>query len=163
LITNFNELITTSADWRASYAKVDASVMTLLGASAADEPPTAPPTTAAPTGTPGAVGTAGNNGLDPTIRAKLVEFRAHLKDFGKAAGAGAPAAAAAPATNPAAATPAAANPSSAANPSAAESAAAPSPAADDAMQHVTAIESILNGSAASGDSITLDRAQLEQL
>ena len=31
------------------------------------------------------------------------------------------------------------------------------------MQHVTAIENILNGSAASGDAITLDRAQLEQL
>jgi len=165
LITNFNELITTNADWKAAYAKVDASVMTLLGTSAGDEPPTAavPPTTAAPTGTPGAVGTAGSTALDPTIRAKLVEFRAHLKDFEKAAGASAPAAAATSAANPATAAPAAATPPSAANPSAPEAAAAPSPTADDAMQHVTAIENILNGSAASGDAITLDRAQLEQL
>jgi hypothetical protein len=70
LITNFNELITKTTDWRESYDKVEASLALLL----AEGEPTA--------GTPGAVGTAGTTtSLDPTIRAKLVEFGTHLEQF----------------------------------------------------------------------------------
>lgn len=80
LISNFNELITTQANWRASYDKVDANLTTLIG------PDTADPTAAS--GTAGAVGTSGSNAstLDPAIRAKLVDFRTHLKAFRDAAG-----------------------------------------------------------------------------
>ena len=78
LITNFNELITSKADWRAAYDKVNANVMAIMGADSAPAEPPAPPT-----GTPGAVGTAGTTpqGLDPAIRGKLVEFRSHLMQF----------------------------------------------------------------------------------
>ena len=96
LITNFNELITTSAEWKASYAKVDANVTALLGGQSADESP-APPAAATPApeaaatpapAAPGAVGTSGtaSASLDPALKAKLVEFRTHLKEFEKAAG-----------------------------------------------------------------------------
>ena len=102
LITNFNELIGKSADWRAPYAKVEANLSTLLGS----ETPPAPATA-----TPSAVGTSGAaSGLDPAIRAKLVEFRAHLDMFKTVASAAAPATAAPPAA--ATAPPAAATPSS---------------------------------------------------
>ena len=104
LITSFNELIGKS-EWRGPYAKVEANLSTLLGSEAP-----APATV-----TPGAVGTSGvAAGLDPAIRAKLVEFRAHLDMF-KTVASAAPATAAPPATAtapPAAATapPAAATP-----------------------------------------------------
>ena len=75
LITNFNELITKTTDWRASYDKVEASLASLL----ASEP-------AAPAGTPGAVGTSGTVSIDPAIREKLVEFGTHLEQFKTAAG-----------------------------------------------------------------------------
>jgi hypothetical protein len=111
LITNFNELITTSSDWKAAYAKVDANVSALLGSQGPDESPapspapsTAPPSPASPpssttppatttpptAGAAGAVGTSGTTtgSLDPAIKAKLGEFRAHLKEFEKAAGGG---------------------------------------------------------------------------
>lgn len=107
LITNFNELIGNPADWHVSYQKVAANLSTLLGpdnsdaeatagaptaATGATPAPGAPAPGAAPTPgatTPGAVGTAGTGAtveLDPTIRAKLVEFRKSLNDFQKAAG-----------------------------------------------------------------------------
>ncbi len=95
LITSFNELIGKS-DWRGPYAKVEANLSTLLGSE------TPAPATAAP----GAVGTSGAAaGLDPAIRAKLVEFRTHLDMFKTVASAAAPAPAAPPAaaTAPAAA------------------------------------------------------------
>jgi hypothetical protein len=93
LISNFNELITAKSDWRAAYDKVAANITALIGPEGAA--PEAPATSAA---TPGAVGTSGNTAaaLDPGIKGKLVEFRSHLKDFEKAAGAapsGAPSAA----------------------------------------------------------------------
>jgi hypothetical protein len=115
LINNFNELITTPADWKASYAKVEGNLNALLGAGA-EEP-------ARPAGTPGAVGTSGTKpSLDPAIRAKLMEMRTQLDQFEKAAGApsaepAAPPAAAtatAPAATPPAATPPAATPPTAA-------------------------------------------------
>ena len=82
LITSFNELIGKS-DWRGPYAKVEANLSTLLGS----ETPPAPATA-----TPSAVGTSGAAaGLDPAIRAKLVEFRAHLDMFKTVASAAAPA------------------------------------------------------------------------
>jgi hypothetical protein len=93
LISNFNELITTSAEWRAAYAKVDSNVTALIGAdtaadstaaAAAEPTPATPPANAAPE----AVGTSGAaaSSLDPALKAKLVEFRTHLKTFEKAAG-----------------------------------------------------------------------------
>jgi hypothetical protein len=80
LISNFNELITTNVDWRASYAKVQANLQTLIGEQRTDE--SATPTA----GTAGAVGTAGAASLDPAIRTKLIELRTHLSEFEKAAG-----------------------------------------------------------------------------
>jgi hypothetical protein len=163
LITNFNELITTSTEWKASYSKVDANLTALLGAPAGDEPP---PAAAVATGTPGAVGTSGATTLDPAIRAKLIEFRAHLKDFEKAAGG---AAAAAPANAPSA-TSAAPSPSPAAASPATAATAAPEPAAaspdqassEDAARHIQAIETILSSSPADAP-LTLDKTQVEQL
>jgi hypothetical protein len=96
LINNFNELITTKADWQAAYAKVEANLNTLLGPNPNE--PARPPS-----GTPGAVGTSGAAGLDPSVRAKLVEFRTHLEQFEKAANPPQPAAMATP--PPAATTP----------------------------------------------------------
>jgi hypothetical protein len=100
LIANFNELITTKAEWRASYAKVDANLTALLGVERPDESPATPPAatppaatpatppTSPPTGTAGAVGTTGTTtaSLDPALRAKLMEMRTHLVAFQKAAG-----------------------------------------------------------------------------
>jgi hypothetical protein len=83
LITNFNELITTNADWKAAYAKVQANLSTLIGEQRTDESPTPA------AGAAGAVGTSGTVTLDPAIRSKLVEFRTHLMEFEKAASGGA--------------------------------------------------------------------------
>jgi hypothetical protein len=98
VIANFNELITTTHDWPVSYDKVEANLNALLGPESTD----AEQTGATATGTTGAtatgaVGTSGATppaALDPAIRAKLIELRAHLKAYGKAAG-GVPKAAAA--------------------------------------------------------------------
>jgi len=80
LISNFNELITTQSDWRSAYTKVDANLMTLLGPESADPAPAA-------SGVSGAVGTSGASAaLDPAVRAKLVEFRTHIKEFERSAG-----------------------------------------------------------------------------
>ena len=210
LISNFNELITTNTEWRASYAKVQANLNALVGDQRTDESPAAAP---AP-GAAGAVGTSGTTGVDPAIRAKLVEFRTHLMDFEKAAGGGGGATASAsptasPAASPAAAeaaaaaqssTPATAPSTPAAQP--AEPTQSPTPATpaepsptgtsgrtstpmptgttgttppstppataapsaghqamqSEAMNHIEAIEAVLNGSANS-----LDRAQVEQI
>ena len=81
LISNFNELITTNVDWRASYAKLQGNLNALVGEQRADESPAR-----AATGTAGAVGTSGTVTIDPAIRAKLIEFRANLAEFEKAAG-----------------------------------------------------------------------------
>ena len=90
LITNFNELITTQANWKASYDKVSANLATLLGADSSDAAAAAaaPAATAGATPAPGAVGTSGTATieLDPAIRAKLVDLRKSLNDFKKAAG-----------------------------------------------------------------------------
>ena len=89
LISNFNELITTNVDWRAAYTKLQGNLTALVGEQRADESPAPAPAGA----TAGAVGTSGTVAIDPAIRAKLVEFRAHLMEFEKAAGgSGAPAA-----------------------------------------------------------------------
>ena len=82
LISNFNELITTNTEWRASYTKVQTNLNALVGDQRADESP------APAAGAAGAVGTSGTVALDPAIRAKLVEFRTHLMEFEKAAGGG---------------------------------------------------------------------------
>src|SRR5215831_3078218 len=90
LISNFNALITTQSDWRSSDSKVNDSLTALIGPDT-DQPPAAAGTTgtatAGTTGTTGTAGAAAATGiqLDPAIRAKLVEFRTHLKEFEKAA------------------------------------------------------------------------------
>jgi hypothetical protein len=104
LISNFNELITTQADWRSSYSKLDANLAALLGP---DAPDAAPPA-AGVTGAVGTSGTATPVQLEPAVRAKLVEFRTHLKAFERAAGSGA--------MPPATATDATANPANPASP-----------------------------------------------
>jgi len=90
LITNFNELIGNPPDWHVSYQKVAANLTSLLGPdnSAAEAQGGTPTTATGATATPGAVGTAGaaTTELDPTLRAKLVEFRRSLNQFEKAAG-----------------------------------------------------------------------------
>jgi len=90
LISNFNELITTNTEWKASYAKLSANLTALIGAETADASPAAAPAAqpAPATGTAGAVGTSGTTAatLDPAVKAKLVEFRTHLKEFERAAG-----------------------------------------------------------------------------
>jgi hypothetical protein len=86
LIANFNELITTQAEWRAAFAKVQANLTALIGAERTDEANVPPPAT----GTAGAVGTSGMTTLDPKIREKLVEFRNRIAAFERAAGGGAP-------------------------------------------------------------------------
>jgi hypothetical protein len=189
LISNFNELITTQANWRASYDKVDANLTALLGPDAGDQ--------SVASGTAGAVGTSGSaaagaaaSSVDPAIRAKLVDFRTHLKAFQQAAGGGsdarsgdstgamAPAAATASTSNPA-------NPaSSAAQPNSSQPTAAgatgtsgvmSSPTADmssadrtkaaagvghqEADKHLDAISDILNKSKTG----TLTRAQTTEL
>jgi hypothetical protein len=99
LISDFNELVTNTTDWRTSYAKVSASLASLLGPETGDTqaaattpapatPGTPAPATAGGAGTAGAVGTSGSASvqLDPAIRAKLVEMRTHLNEFEKASG-----------------------------------------------------------------------------
>jgi hypothetical protein len=87
LIANFNELITTQSQWRASYAKVSANLNAVLGPENTDAEATggvATPT-AGSTPAPGAVGTSGA-AMDPAVRAKLVEMRRHLMEFEKSMG-----------------------------------------------------------------------------
>lgn len=131
LITNFNELITTKAEWRNAYAKVETNLEALIGDATTDE------SAARASGTAGAVGTAGTVAIDPALKAKLIEVRNHLDKFEQAAG-GASAPAAAPSASPA--TSAAATPESAQAPS------AQSPQVDqqELLRHVQAIEAILN-------------------
>jgi hypothetical protein len=131
LIANFNELITTQANWRASYDKVNSNLTSLIGPDATD--PNAATGTAGAVGTSGTAGTAGTAGtsgttnpaaapatVDPAIKAKLAEFRTHLKAFEQAAGGG-NAAEPSGAMPPAAATDATSNP---ANPATAATGAA---------------------------------------
>jgi len=86
LIANFNELITTQAQWRASYDKVGANLTALLGPDSPNAEAATPQPTAETPAAPGAVGTSGKADLDPAIRAKLVEMRTKLADFEKAMG-----------------------------------------------------------------------------
>jgi hypothetical protein len=170
LISNFNELITAKADWPASYAKVETNLAALLGPASA------------PAGSPAST-------LDPTVRAKLTEFRAHLDRFEQAA--------AAPATPADSPTPATAPPATQQPPTTPPPLTTPPPTTqqpppatpqppaeekpgdEDPMAHIAAIEAILFGQAAAlpvGTSgmapppaggtasvVTIDRAQLEQI
>jgi hypothetical protein len=112
LITNFNALITTQADWRASYGKVNDSLTALLGPDTTEPSGTAATTGTGTAGTTGTTGTTAAGGdptaapaagvqLDPAIRAKLVEFRTHLKEFEKSAGGAQPPSPAAAPSSPA--------------------------------------------------------------
>jgi hypothetical protein len=137
LISNFNALITTQADWRSAYGKLDANLTSLLGPDVPAEQP---------------VGTSGSAGLDPAIRAKLVEFRTHLKAFESAAG-GAPASAEAPPAAPATSTtsappssPPSAPPSNPPSDSVSSSASTTAGANADAQKELDAIVAIVDKS-----------------
>lgn len=108
LISNFNELITTQSNWKDAYGKVENSLNALIGPeSGSTAEPGAAPSMAGTAGTTGtgstaATGTSGSaptpasgspeasaasaTSIDPALRAKLVEFRTHLKAFEQAAG-----------------------------------------------------------------------------
>lgn len=166
VISNFNELITTQADWRAAYAKVDANLTSLLGAEKPDQPAPA-------AGVAGAVGTSGATAieLDPAIRSKLTEFRTHLREFEVAAGSNgsgamAPGAATGTTANPANPAPAAAGtsdvtPSSpaASMPAADQAKAAAQVDQSEATKHLDAISEILDKSKTG----TLTKAQTTEL
>ena len=176
LITNFNELITTTENWRSSYDKVKANVVALLG-------PEAPESSQPPaTGAPVAVGTSGTAAatLDPAVRAKLVEFRNHLMQFEKAAGADTTAASATSAAPPAAAAAVVTTTAPPSSPATAQSAAPPQRSEvmghNSALVHIDAIEAILKPRATASaqtpagtpgttaaTGLTLDPAQVEQL
>jgi hypothetical protein len=118
LISNFNELITTQSDWKSAYAKVSANLDSLIGpdANATGMSGTAA-TPSAPAGTTGAAGAAGPAmQVDPAIKAKLQEFRTHLKEFQQAAGGVNVPASASASQTPGAMAPSS-NPSSTASPS----------------------------------------------
>ena len=158
LIAQFNELITTQNDWRSSYAKLEATLNALLGPDSGSTTGTAgaPGTTgtAGAAGSPAPAGTSGSaTPLDPAIRAKLQEFRTHLKEFEQAAG-GAPAAAAepAPAATPTTMTPATpASPSSAPTPSPAPTTPSVAPApTPSATPGVTGTTGTMSGATAAG-------------
>ena len=173
LISNFNELITTQTEWRASYAKVNANLTALIG------PDTGTPDPSSASGTAGAVGTSGTTApsIDPAVRGKLVELRKHLSEFERVASGGAASASAAPAaggatgtsgTTPAASTPTAtpsASTSSAATPSASSeqptTATAASPQTE-SLRLIAAIESMLK-SQNEGGGLTLDKTQTDML
>jgi hypothetical protein len=124
LITSFNELISSNSDWRGSLTKVQSSLSSLIGDQRTDESP------APAAGTAGAVGTSGTTTLDPSIRAKLVEFRTHLAEFERAAGGGASSAPDAPASPSASSSPSPSSSSPAAessSPSASAASSYPSP------------------------------------
>jgi DNA polymerase-3 subunit gamma/tau len=104
LIADFNALISAQSDWRGAYNKVDSDLTAVIGPDASADNDQAVGTSgstaagtaagtasAATGGTAGAVGTSGAASVDPAIRAKLVEFRSHLKEFEKAAGGSTPA------------------------------------------------------------------------
>jgi hypothetical protein len=188
LISNFNELITTNSDWRASYAKLETNLNALLGPQSTDE------AAARASGTEGAVGTSGTVTLDPAIKSKLIEFRNHLAKFEEAAG-GAKASSAAPSSVSSAAPPSApasaaassappsaTNPATPSEPMAPQSSTAGQPSQEDVLRHIAAIEAILgiqsatgtagttgtSGStagagAASTGNVTLTASQIEQL
>jgi hypothetical protein len=150
LITDFNAMLTISAGWHDSYEKVDATLNALLEA----PEPTA--------GTAGAIGTSGAsraaNTIDPAIRTKLEEFRAHLNQFENvASGTVAPDAPAAPPAEP----PTTATPVTEDRPDA-----PPAPTADaregqevsgvarDVLLHVEAVEVILGAQDAAQKAAT---------
>lgn len=88
LISDFNALISAQSDWHGAYSKVDSDLTTVLGPDAGaqnDQSVGTSGSTAAGGSAAGAVGTSGAAQIDPAIRAKLVEFRSHLKEFEKAA------------------------------------------------------------------------------
>ena len=151
LIANFNELITTNENWRASYDKLNANVTALVGEAGA-----AAPEQPAPSSTPGAVGTTGAAAaaIDPAVRGKLVEFREHLVKFEQAAGGGA--------STPSAASTAPNAPMDQTAAGAQRPEAATAQGQDGALRHIEAIEAILSSRGAATGS-TLDQSQVEQI
>ena len=156
LISNFNELITTTSDWRSAYAKVEANMTSLLG----PEPTTPPAATA------GAVGTSGTVTLDPAVREKLIEMRKHLSEFERVSGGGTdqqPTPAPTPATTP---TPTTTPTTPATTPTpTGTTGATPTPEAapqGDAAKHFNAIELMLRSQDEAG-GLTLDKAKVELL
>jgi hypothetical protein len=185
LISNFNELITTKENWREAYNKVEANVTALLGPETSGETAQAPPA-AQPGAAVGTTGTTATS-IDPAIRAKLVEFRTHLKQFEQAAGVSDQASMAQSSTpastpsEPAASTPTGTTGQSAPSQSPTATSAS-SPGQDDVIRHIDAIEAILNGRSGSSNptpgasanaptgttgtttgNITLNQSQVEEI
>lgn len=165
LISQFNQLITTQEEWRASYDQVNATLTTLLSGSAASSSSSS---TQGAVGTTGSASASGTITLDPAIRTKLEEFRTHLQAFYSAAGgegSGAP-------------SPSAAGSSSSMSSTGSTSAASAAPSAE-ADTHIEAIERILaQASGAAGatsgtagtstpatspSSVTLTKEQIDQI
>jgi hypothetical protein len=150
LITNFNELITASTNWRMKYTDVERNLTALLG----------PPAQTTATGAVGTTGTA-TAPLDPVVHGKLDEVRSHLMEF--AAAAGIRAAAPAEPIPPAA-------PSDPAQPPAAPAQAS---VASDASVHLDAIMTIVSqalgpsapgaATGTTGTSVTVERTKLEEI
>lgn len=181
LISNFNELITTQAEWRAAYAKVNANLTALIGPDPAAADPSS---TAAPVGTSGTAAS-----LDTSIRERLVTLRRQLTEFEKAAGGSsatpsrpptedpAPPATAQPTTPPTSAPPSTTPPSTpppsttppSTTPPTSQPETAPPSAQGmqatgnaDLVRRIGAIEALLKAEDDSG-GLTLTKAQLEQL
>jgi len=172
LISNFNELITTQSDWRASYAKVSANLTALIG------PDSGTPDPSTASGTAGAVGTSGTTpvNIDPAVRGKLVELRKHLAEFERVAtGGGASSSATTPSASSSATTPSAS--SSTTTPSASGSTTTPSASGTtepstassaaaapqaESLRLIAAIESMLK-SQNEGGGLTLDKTQADML
>lgn len=175
LIANFNELITTQTEWKATYAKLEGNLTALLG----PDPAGATAVTSGTAGATGTTGTAGTTGatagtsgtapveLDPALREKLVELRRHLNEFEKAAGG----TAATPSSTPAAAAAAAPMTSgttgstaatSTTDPAASQSMQTAQAGSQDLMKHVAALDALLRMQDDSG-GLTLTKAQVEQL
>jgi hypothetical protein len=165
LISNFNELITTQSDWRASYAKVSANLTALIG------PDSGTPDPSTASGTAGAVGTSGTTpaNIDPAVRGKLLELRKHLAEFervatGGAASSSASTPSASSASTPSASTATTTTPSASGSTTSDPSAASTSAAAPQAesLRLIAAIESMLK-SQNEGGGLTLDKTQADML
>ena len=85
IINTFNGLLTAESDWYEQYQDVDRRLASMLGLQSDTTAGTSGSASGEATGTAGS-STAGVD-IPPAIRTKLVEFRQHLAEFARAAGA----------------------------------------------------------------------------
>jgi hypothetical protein len=155
LISDFNAMITAQSDWRASYAKVDADLTAVLGpeAKSGDQP----------VGTSGTTPPAASDAvqIDPALRAKLGEFRTHLKEFEKAAGGSAAPSASTAVTPTTGSDPAASVPPSAPTPTTSSPATPGEPKPNPANPSSSVGTSGVSASSPTGSMDPSDRARAE--